>query len=437
AETFRSVGLPQSPRPGAGVDPAAAELPKPAITPQALADRLTRLAQQPLSAEQRSHCDELIAWSSRIAKQGLVEPSYRLGRYEVKPGDWLLMRNPSPYNLFTDLSPGLFTHVGVVTSERGSDGIERMVIVDLPERGAKMPATNVEIFLERTLHYVFLRHPDPEIAATMAESARQMIGNDTEFDLNFRTDRVLELKGQPLNGKKIQTYCAGLLLVCAQQTSADRRDFFPLDEYPAPGKTVTNLAKLGMSFGAQFISPTGAMFSPKLALVGRREPMYDPAREIEEAVFDRFASQLITEELVPTPDLFDSLRLKVAEAAKHNALLAQALAAAAGVSKEMDLVAAAKAAAVVETLDEIAFGASAEFFAAREAIRSGGEAALRRAGATEAKLKTTRMYRQRHADLVQQFERGTLTPRRLRTSLVAYYSQSGQREIDRRFFSGK
>jgi hypothetical protein len=49
------------------------------------------------------------------------------------------MRNPSPYNLFTDLSPGLFTHVGVITAETGSDGIRRMVVVDLPERGERMP----------------------------------------------------------------------------------------------------------------------------------------------------------------------------------------------------------------------------------------------------------------------------------------------------------
>jgi hypothetical protein len=42
------------------------------------------------------------------------------------------MRNPSPYNLFTDLAPGLFTHVGVVAVETGSDGKRRMVVVDLP-----------------------------------------------------------------------------------------------------------------------------------------------------------------------------------------------------------------------------------------------------------------------------------------------------------------
>src|SRR3569833_3258014 len=107
-----------------------------------------------------------------------------------------------------------------------------------------------------------------------------------------------------------------------------------------------------MACGDEFISPTGALFSGKLQLIGRREPMYDPAREIEEAMFNRFADQLIATELVPTPDLFDSLRLKDAEAAKHSTLLAQALAKSAGVSAEMDLVAAAKAAAVVETLDE-------------------------------------------------------------------------------------
>ena len=54
------------------------------------------------------------------------------------------MRNPSPYNLFTDISPGLFTHVGVVASETGDDGVARIVLVDLPERGSRMPATKVD-----------------------------------------------------------------------------------------------------------------------------------------------------------------------------------------------------------------------------------------------------------------------------------------------------
>jgi hypothetical protein len=99
----------------------------------------------------------------------------------------------------------------VVTLEEGTDGIRRMVIVDLPEQGNKMPATSVEVFLRRTLHYLFLRHDDPEAARKMGEVAAATIGNPTEFDLNFRTSRVIELKGKPLAGQKIRTYCAGLL----------------------------------------------------------------------------------------------------------------------------------------------------------------------------------------------------------------------------------
>ncbi|HEX4128968.1 MAG TPA: hypothetical protein VHZ24_02915 [Pirellulales bacterium] len=434
-ETIRAVGLPQAPRPQPSHDPAAGELPTPAITPRALADRLGVLAKQRLNGDERRRCDTLLAWARDVADRGLDRPSYRLGAYEVQPGDWLLMRNPSPYNLFTDLSPGLFTHVGVVTTERGPDGIERMVVVDLPEAGAKMPATNVEIFLERTLHYVFLRHPDTKVATAMADAAREMIGNETQFDLNFRTDRIAELRGKSLAGKNICTYCAGLLLVCAQQTDEPRREFFPLDEYAAPGRTVENLAKLGMSFGDKFVSPTGALFSQRLALIGRREPMYDPAREIEEAVFDRFAAELMTKELILTPDLYDSLRLKVAEATKHNALLEAAISNAVGVNPETDLVAAARAAAVVETLDEVAFDSSAEFAAAREAIRMGSLDTLARQGYSEADIASIREYRRRHADLFQEFERGQLTPRRLRTSLVDYYKRAGQRTIDERFFA--
>ena len=118
-----------------------------------------------------------MAWLDERAHKGLTEDRLRLGLFEVQPGDWLLMRNPSPYNLFTDLSPGLFTHVGVVAAETGKDGIRRLVLVDLPERGTTMPATNVDAFVNRSLHYVFLRHPDPAVAKKMGETAAEVIGS--------------------------------------------------------------------------------------------------------------------------------------------------------------------------------------------------------------------------------------------------------------------
>ena len=293
-----------------------------------------------------------------------------MGSYEVQPGDWLLMRNPSPFNLFTDLSPGLFTHVGIVTSETGSDGIKRMVLIDLQEKNHHIAATNVDLFVQRSLHYVFLRHPDPHVAQQMSEAARSVIGNESEFDLNFRTSRVLALAHQPLAGKKISTYCAGLLLLSALQTDVPREEFFPIVEVAAQGRTVENLALLGMSLGKDFISPTGALFSPKLVLVGRREPMYDPSREIEEAVFDHFGDGLVDKKLTPTVDLYNSLRMKVAAASNQNPALARAMAAAAGVAEDTDLVAAARGSAVVDTLDEVAFGASAEYVKARAALRA-------------------------------------------------------------------
>jgi hypothetical protein len=270
----------------------------------------------------------------------------------------------------------------------------------------------------------------------MADAAASTIGNVTEFDLNFRTDRVQALKGQPLAGKKIHTYCAGLLYLCALQTDRERREFFPLAEGPAGGYTAENLAKFGFTFGEDFISPTGAFFSPTLKLVGRREPMYDPPREIEEAVFDHFAQSLLAREVTPAPDAFQLLRLKVAEAAKGNPLLAKAVASAAGVAEEMDLVAAAKAKALIESLDEVAYGASAEFAAARDAIMSGGivPPGVRLTAADQARMKDLLA---RHADLAARWQKNQLSPRALRIELVQYYIAEGKRRLEERFFAAK
>lgn len=428
-ETVRAIGLPQEPWP----DPIE-PLPPPPFTPKTLLEALNRLPKR-LPADLARRRAGLTGWLERLAREGWTEQRYRLGTIDVRPGDWLLMRNPSPYNQFTDLTPGLFTHVGVVTLAKGRDGLSHMVLVDLPERGSRVPAANLETYVLRSLNWCFLRHPEPAVAHGMAQAAHDVIGNEALFDLNFRLGRVLELKGQSLVGKKVETYCAGLLLLCALQTTAPREDFFPVREHPAGGQTLDNLAKLGLSMDDDFISPTGAMFSTRLELVGRREPMYDPRREVEEVVFDHFAHQMAAATLVPSPDWFQSLRLKLAEASQTNDLLAEALATAARVNASTDLVSAAKAAAVVETLDEIAFGASREFLAARDALRDDPAEVLARDGVAPEEVAEVGRYQRRHAQLYQARKEGRLSPRQLRLALVKYYCQSGTRELDRRFFT--
>lgn len=430
AETIRALGLPQDPRPGQ--DPT---LPPVALTAAELREKLASLDAKKLDAALQTRHAALLAWLDDRLKNGIADGHYALGQGDFAPGDWLLMRNPSPYNLFTDLSPGLFTHVGVVASETTGDGIKRMVLVDLPERGSRMPATTVDTFVKRTRHYVVLRHQDAKVADKMGEAAASMIGNETQFDLNFRTRRVMDLTGKPLKGAKIHTYCAGLLLLCALQSGQPREEFFPIAEFPAAGKTLANMKTFGMSIGEDFISPTGALFSSKFRIVARREPMYDPRREVEEAVFDHFAQRMITADIRPTADGLQSLRLKVAEASKANPLLAQALASAANVSSEMDLVAAAKAAAVVETLDEVAVSASAEFLNAHQAMRGGNAQQMADAGLNPQQIAYLEKLRQRHADLYRRWTTRQMTAKAMRIELVNYYVAQGRNQIDVRFFT--
>jgi len=429
AEAIRRTGLPQDPRPGRD-----GSLPPPAISAQRLREILSAAGSGPWLGDLARRRDRLLGWLDQRADGGIRDDRYRLGRIEVRPGDWLLMRNPSPYNLFTDLAPGLFTHVGVITVESGSDGIRRMVVVDIPEQGARMQAVTVDTFVQRTLHYLVLRHPDPAVGRVMGARARESIGQRTEFDLTFRTQRVQALQGQPLAGRKIHTYCAGLLLLCAQETGLDRTEFFPLPEYPAGGHTTRNLATLGLTFGKDFISPTGALFSPHLTMVGRRDPAYEPRREVQEAIYDHFAARLVQAELRPAPDLTQALRLKLAEAARTNPLLARAMAAAVGVDQDTDLVSAAKALAVVEALDQIARGSSDEFFLARAALTAEPDGELAQSGYTPQEIREMKVYRARHAELWQRWQASEISFRALRIRLVGFYIDQGKRRLDARFF---
>ncbi len=426
------LGLPQDPRP----DQDLKKNP-PIITAKECHEILSKADVSALDESWRTLHGKLVVWLALRTKEGITGNKLRMNGFDVEPGDWLLMRNPSPYNLFTDISPGLFTHVGVVTAETGSDGIRRFVLVDMPESGKTMPATNVDAFVGRSLHFMFLRHADVAVAKKMSDTAKSVIGNEALFDLNFRTDRVLELKGQPLTGKKINTYCAGFLLLCAQETGLKREAFFPIAEYPTGGNFAKNLKELGMSIGDNFISPTGALFSTEMKLVGRHEPMYDPRRDVEEAVYDHFSLQMERSILTQSPDIKQSLRQKMAEASKQNPLLAKALAEAANVDENLDLVSAAKAAAVVESLDEIAYAASGEFLRAFNAISAGAPKADVLATMTPEQRAGLSAFRNYYSDLCRRWDANEITARELRGALLKQYSQQGISQLDARFFSGK
>ena len=429
-ECVRRMGLPQSPHP----DQAAA-LAKPAIEAEELHQWLSKVDPDQLSARSASHRVTLLKWLESRKTHGVTEDEYRFFGHKVREGDWLLMRNPSPYNLFTDLSPGLFTHVGVVTTDVDEAGIRRFVIVDLPERGAKIPVANVDAYILDTLHYFFVRHADVDVAAKMGETARAMIGNPSQFDLNFDTSRVAAYRDGELRGRNIHTYCAGFLLICAMRSGAPLTDFFPIREQPAAGNTQKNLQALGLSIGDDFVSPTAALFSPKLEIVGRRRPMYDPAREVQEAVYDHFAQQMMQGTMHPSPDALQALREKLAQVSESNIWLRRALARASGVSEQMDLASAAKAAAVVETLDDIAERNRDQFIYARTAFLTGNLDSLRTRGVEEAKIQQLQAMRVRHAELYRRWQQRQLPPHQLQSQLVDYYAKRGREQLDERFFT--
>lgn len=428
-EAIRKLGLPQDARPESG-----AQIPSPAITAAELHGYLVK-ADLGVGKVSNQRLD-LLQWLQTRQQRGVMGDTLRVAGFDVQLGDWLLMRNPSPYNRFTDLSPGLFTHVGVVTAETGSDGIRRIVIADLPEKGDHIPATNVDAYLRRTLHFFFMRHNELAVTRKMAEVAATVIGNPTQFDLTFKTERVAQLQGKPLAGRLLNTYCAGFLLLCCQETSSPREEFFPIEEAPLNANCVGNLERMGLSVGKRFVSPTGALFSSHLQIVGRREPMYEPGREVREAIFDHFAGRLTSSTYVPSPDASQLLIQKLAELSKYNPLLAKALAKANNVSEHLDLEAAAKVAVAVHTLDEVADASAGGFYTARAAILRGPLQVGPNPRAEEVRRAQRRMAAVNlHADLNRRWRNKEITPRDVRMTLVDYYVKLGCKKLDQRFFT--
>ena len=428
-DTIRLIGLPQFPRPNGDI-----ALSPPVVNGNDILEILSNIDPANLSSTDNLRHQELVDWLTKHNQQGVMEEEFQFGGATVREGDWLLMKNPSPYNRFTDLYPGLFTHAGVITTEIGEDGRRRFVVVDLPEIGNTIPATPVEKFVERTLDFVILRHHSPGDQETMGRVAKEIISNESKFDLNFRTTKIESLKGQSLEGKLIDGYCAGLLLLCAQETGKPLQDFFPLRERPAGGNTLRNLAKLDVSMPERFLSPTGPLFSSHLNMVYRCETMYSPRREIEQAIYDHFAEQMRDGHLTPSLTWYHTLRLNLAQAAESNPALGRALANAAGVNEKIDLVAAAKLGAVVETLDNIGKKASDNYQDIRSAFRIDALDDIEPGPEGDKIFDQVVARRRRHADLFVRWEAGVLTPRELRMALVDYYIDQGCAQLDRRFF---
>lgn len=430
AKVIREIGLPQDPL---SIESSYGNDQAPPIQASSLLERLDTIDVDKLSEEDRQQLVELRTWLDSRIQNGVVEESYRVGRFDVKEGDWLLIRNPSPYNSFTDIGTGLFTHVGVIAARTDSQGIRRFVVVEMPERLDAVPESNVETYLGRTLHYVFLRHEDPKAARKMGEVAGSLVGKPTQFDLTFRTDRVAAMKGRLDQIDLVNTYCAGFLLLCSQETGLPRQEFFPIQESSPGPRFEDNIEKLGLSIGKDFVSPTGPLFSLRMRVVGRCEPMYSPEREIKEAIYDHFAFQLINARLTPSPNGYQMLREKLAGLSQSNPILARAMARANNVSEHMDLQAAAKASAVIETLDDIADGNAARFVRARKAIQAGPMDRLREVSDAE-QLQEITQYRRVHDDLFVQWVKEELSPRDLRSILVDYYITRGTKSLDDRFF---
>lgn len=428
-DAVRALGVPQDPRPGQGAD-----VPEPPVLASEVLELLKFLPPEALSQEQAKHRKALVDEFTALASKGLSKASYRLGSVDVQPGDWILTYNPSPYNLFTNLSPGLYTHVGVVALEAGVDGKRRMVVVEVLEHDKIVLSTNVDAYVDGVTRYALLRSDDAAAAEKMAQVAASIIGNPAEFDLTFQTKNIERYKGQKLKGVKIKSYCAGIPLLCAQETSQPRSYFFPIEEHPAGAYLQENLERLGMSIGEDFVTPTGPLFSANMQLVGWKAPVHDAQKEIEERVFDHFALSLIERPLTPNPDLYQSLRLRMARAAQGNPLLAQAMAAAAGVHADMDLVAGAKAAAVVETLDEIAYTQSGAYRDVFGALGPGTPAELARLGRSPQEIQAITAMRNRVPELWTQVSTGKMTRGALKAYLVEHYTKTGRTAIDSRFF---
>lgn len=422
-DTLRSVGISQASQTDDG-----------GMTPAALLELTQQMEVDDLSVADQQLRFELLNWLAGLAKQGVSGETFRWGPVEIQSGDWVLQRNPSPYNRFTDLSPGLFTHVGIAAAVTDETGVRRIVIVDLPETGTQIESDTADEFVSTSLHWIVLRHRDPKAAAAMGRVAAKLMGRKAEFDLTFNTDLVAKQHGlldRPDDA--VHTYCAGFLALCAQEAGVSWDRLFPLTEGPINTQCAENLQSLGLTM-TEFVSPSGPLFSPDLEIVGTRPPMYSPDNQIREAVYDRFARKISETKFQMHATSAQRLRQQLAELSSDYAWVRAALAKANDVSPSLDLVVAGRVATIVENLDAIADDQS-EAFADAFMLVSAGGVPKKAAGAEATRLAAVFAdLKQRQPEWFAQGTAGSQSSASLRQMLVAFYSTRGQQAVDTMFF---
>ena len=120
-------------------------------------------------------------------------------------------------------------------------------------------------------------------------------------------------------------------------------------------------------------------------------------------------------------DLSGRLRYELADASKSNSVLSRAIAIAAGVSADTDLVTAAKTTAVIETLYEMATGNSKQILDASDVVFGGSSENLAMIGRTAEEIDRIMELRTRHADLRKLVEGGKISPRDVCNGLAKHY----------------
>ena len=91
----------------------------------------------------------------------------------------------------------------------------------------------------------------------------------------------------------------------------------------------------------------------------------------------------------------------------------------------------------VVRIDEIAYGASADYRDALSSMRGGNEASLKAQGFDAEQIKHLIGLRKTHADLWAGLESGKLSQYDARAALIAYYIKAGKERLNARFFEVK
>ena len=365
------------------------EVPQSTVTARRIATAIERVRPSLPPSLQTDASSLALRLQSKAVQGAAPSETMRVMGIHFQRGDWILLREATPFTVASSLHPQCYHRIALVAHEAGTDGLGRLVVIDHTNNRLGVQVSSLDNWIafvqEHTIAWCVLRPVDALLSQMIEQSALSLaVVRSSARESNERSSVFQDRS----------CFSSGLAVTrsALAATGVNPAIFFPLQESSPEGILGDNLKRLGVDLPDSFCSPTGLLLSKACIPIAMKIQAFDSRCGIRSAVFEYFDRSLCTR-------VVDSL-------SEHSG------------SKTITLF-----------LNEVADRAVAAFDTAILAIVESDDPDA--APPTDAQSESLRLY----SHLVEQWGQQQLSLAQLREEVSQHVVADAIRTLDRKFFS--